>query len=59
MVQYNVVVVYAFSIHFNRFYRAILVENSEISNDYKTDKGNNNSYLAQACQLFFPLGLQY
>ena len=36
MVQYNVVVVYAFSIHFNRFYRAILVENSEISNDYKT-----------------------
>ena len=35
MVQYNVVVVYAFSIHFNRFYRAILVENSEISNDYK------------------------
>ena len=35
MVQYNVVV-YAFSIHFNRFYRAILVENSEISNDYKT-----------------------
>ena len=35
MVQYNVVVVYAFSIHFNRFYRAILVENSNISNDYK------------------------
>ena len=36
MVQYNVVV-YAFSIHFNRFYRSILVENSEISNDYKSN----------------------
>ena len=38
MVQYNVVVVYAFSIHFNRFYSAILVENSEISNDYKKNR---------------------
>ena len=35
MVQYNVVFVHAFSIDFNCFYRAILVENSEISNDYK------------------------
>ena len=33
MVQYSVVVVYAFSIHFNRFSRSILVEKSKISND--------------------------